>query len=557
MGEGSKNTLGDIGLNSLPNADLSYWAADTSQALLWMTAGDALRRTADAQPQRTALVEVVPDGVGSLTGEESTSRRWTYAQLLADAEQCAQWLLSRFRPGERVCLWAPNVPEWVIIQYGAALAGVVLVTANPALRRGELEYVLKQSKSAGLIYTAEFRGTNMAAIAHELRHLVRESLCLSDWHNEVKTFMGHQALPKVDPKDPAQIQYTSGTTGHPKGALLHHMGLVTNASYVWARAGVKETVVVSPMPLFHTAGAVLSSLGSVVTASTYVLPLQFEPESVMAAIEREKAGIFFGVPTMQVAVLEHPRRNSYDLSSLEVAISGGAPVPPELLRRVEVGLGCELLAVYGQTEASPIICQTKRGDSPADKANTAGQPLPQVEVQIANPGSGQVLKVGEEGEIQARGYQCMLEYFDMPEATRQTLTEDGWLRTGDLGVMDDRGYVRVTGRLKDMIIRGGENVYPAELEARILEHPGVMNTSVFGAPDDKWGEVVCAALQLRPGVAAPSSDELRAHCRETLAPHKVPTRWLLCKDFPMTGSGKVQKFRLREMLDSGTLHSLD
>lgn len=543
-------------MNHFPLPGQSYWAADTSQPVLEMTTGDALRHAALEAPDRVALVEVVPSGMESVTGADSTSRRWTYRELLADAERCAQWMLSRFSPGERVCLWAPNVPEWVVIQYGAALAGMVLVTANPALRPGELKYVLEQSKAAGLIYTAEFRGTDMAATAAELRHLVREVLCLSDWQDTVLRFHEARELPYVAPRDPAQIQYTSGTTGYPKGALLHHMGLVSNARFVWARAGLEKTVVVSPMPLFHTAGAVLSCLGSVVTRSTYVLPVMFDPELVLLAIERERAELFFGVPTMQIALLQHPSRNWRDLSSLKVAISGGAPVPPELLRRIELGLGCELLAVYGQTEASPIICQTSPGDSIEDKAGTAGRPLPQVDVQIADTATGKAVGHGIEGELQARGYQTMLEYFDLPEATAETLTSEGWLRTGDLGVMDCRGYVKVTGRLKDMIIRGGENIYPVELEARLLEHPKVANAVVFGAPDEKWGEVVCAALQFRDGVAEPTEDELKLHCKQFVAPNKIPSRWFRCATFPMTGSGKVQKFRLKELLEGGQLRSL-
>lgn len=532
---------------------LAHWARDESLPVLDMTTGDALRLAAQRHPGRTALVEVVPPGWASVTGAQSTSRRWTYGELLEDAEQCARWLLTKFQPGERVCLWAPNVPEWVVLQYGAALAGLVLVTANPALRQNELRYVLEQSKAAGLVHAKEFRGTDMAATALALRDHVRMSFCLSDWGTEVKAFSGSSELPEVQPGDPAQIQYTSGTTGHPKGALLHHRGLVTNASFVGARAGMNASVVISPMPLFHTAGAVLSSLGSITTGSTYVLPLLFEPELVMAAIQRERCEFLFGVPTMQIAMLEHPKRDQYDLGSMRVAISGGAPVPPELLRRVEASFGCDLLTVYGQTESSPIICQTCPDDTIDDKAGTAGRPLPQAEVRIADPISGGTRRVNAEGEIQVRGYQCMLEYFDMPKATAQAFADDGWLRTGDLGTMDARGYVRVTGRLKDMVIRGGENVYPAELEARLLEHPAVMNVAVFGAPDAKWGEVVCAAIQFRSGTQVPSSAELKEHCRASLAPHKVPSRWFQCDAFPMTGSGKVQKFKLREFAEGDGL----
>ena len=536
-----------------PLPGLSSWAADTLTAVLELTTGDALRLAAQRYPARTALVELMPPGLPSLTGAADTARRWTYAELFTQAEQCASWLLTRFTPGERICLWAPNVPEWVILQYGAALSGLVLVTANPALRTAELGYVMKQSGACGLLYTAAYRGTDMAAIAAQLIANVRETFCLSNWQDEVRNHEGRRPLPSVLPGDPAQIQYTSGTTGHPKGALLHHRGLVTNASLVGARAGIHGSIVISPMPLFHTAGAVLSSLGCVTTGSTYVLPLMFDPELVMGAIEREHCEVLFGVPTMLIAMLEHPKRSQFNFSSLRVAISGGAPVPPELLRRTESALGCDVLTVYGQTEASPVISQTAPGDSPADKAETAGRPLPQVDVRIAEPATGRILSTDLEGEIQARGYQCMLGYFEMPEATALAITEDGWLRTGDLGTMDDRGYLCVTGRLKDMIIRGGENIYPAELEACLMMHPTVALAVVFGTPDATWGEAVCAAVTLRDGTEAPTAQALREHCQKLLAPHKAPVQWFTCPEFPMTGSGKVQKFRLRELAQRGEL----
>jgi acyl-CoA synthetase (AMP-forming)/AMP-acid ligase II len=520
-----------------------------------MTAGDALRQAAAHAPDRCALVEVVPKGSTSLTGASRTDRRWTYAELLARSAQCAYWLLSRYRPGDHVCLWAPNVPEWIILQYGAALAGMVLVTANPALRAEELRYVLRQSRAVALIHVDEFRGNDMAAIATEVGSEVRETFSLSRW-SEVESFDRPVELPIVDARAPAQLQYTSGTTGQPKGALLHHMGLLTNASYVTARLELGQGVLISPMPLFHTAGSVMSVLGSMISGATLVLPQFFDPETVLAAVEQEKGTVLYGVPTMLIAMMEHPKRALYDLSSLQYANSGGAPVPPELLKRVRTSLDCDLLSVYGQTEASPIICQTGPQDTDADKAGTAGQPLWQVEVRIADPVKGTVQPVGIGGEVQARGYQTMLGYFDMPEATVQTLTPEGWLRTGDLGVMDDRGYVRITGRLKDMIIRGGENIYPVEVEARLLEHPEVVDVAVFGLPDSNWGEIVCAALRFRSLGSVPTAEELRDFCKQTLAPQKAPTKYFVSATFPLTGSGKVQKFRLIGQAQEGALTPL-
>ncbi len=534
----------------------SYWPADRSEPVLDITTGDALRAAAAQAPDRTALVELVPPGMASLTGAAATDRRWTYAQLLAQAENCAHWLLESYTPGERLCLWAPNVPEWVIVQYGAAMAGLVLVTANPALRANELRYVLRQSQAAGLIHAGEFRGTDMAAIAAEVGDEVRQRFCLADWHKVVSGQARSGALPLVHPEDDAQIQYTSGTTGEPKGALLRHRSLVTNGYYIALRAGLDQGVFVSPMPLFHTAGSGMSVLGCVTTRSTYVLPLVFDPEMVLAAIARERGTLTLGVPTMLIAMQEQARKSPHDLSSLRTAICGGAPVPAELLRRVEESLGCILTPVFGQTELSPIVCQCTPDDSLEDKANSAGRPLWQVEVKIAEPITGEVVPIGVEGEIQVRGYQCMVGYFQMPKATAQAMDAEGWVRTGDLGTMDARGYMQVTGRLKDMIIRGGENIFPPEIEMCLFAHPGVTDVAVFGVHDDYWGEVVCAAIRAIDPAAPPSMAELHAHCRASLAPHKTPARWFVCTEFPLTGSGKVQKFRLRERLQAGTLQTL-
>jgi len=294
----------------------------------------------------------------------------------------------------------------------------------------------------------------------------------------------------------------------------------------------------------------------VTTRSTYVLPLLFDPELVLAAMERERGNLTLGVPTMLIALLEQQRKSKHDLSSLRTALCGGAPVPVELLRRVEEGLGCDLTPVYGQTELSPIVCQTSPDDMLEDKANSSGRPLWQVEVRVVDPASGEILPSGLEGEIQARGYQSMIGYFDMPKATAETIVADGWVRTGDLGTMDARGYVQITGRLRDMIIRGGENIYPREIEAVLFEHPTVADVAVFGIPHDHWGEVIGAAVRASDPEKPPTVSELQAHCRTALAPFKLPTEWFICTEFPLTGSGKVQKFRLREQLQAGVLTRL-
>lgn len=540
----------------MPALQTSYWPADTARPVLELTTGDALREAAADAPNRTAIVELAPPGSRSLVGAESTDRRWSYAQLLEEAENCAHWLLESYLPGERLCLWAPNVPEWVFVQYGAAMAGLVLVTANPALRASELRYVLRQSKSAGLIHAGEYRGSDMGAIAREVEGEIRHRFCLEHWQTTVRSQRRKGSLPEVKPDAPAQIQYTSGTTGEPKGAMLRHRSLVTNAYYVASRAGLDQGVFVSPMPLFHTAGSGMSVLGSVTTRSTYVLPLVFDPEMVLAAMDREKGTLTLGVPTMLIALHEQASRSRHDLSSLRTAICGGAPVPADLLRRVEESLGCDLTPVFGQTELSPIVTQCAPDDTLEDKANSAGRPLWQVEVKIGDPLTGNSVPVGAEGEIMARGYQGMIGYFDMPQANEHTIDAEGWVRTGDLGTMDERGYVRVTGRLKDMIIRGGENVYPPEIERELFACHGVADVAVFGIPDAYWGEVIAAAIRAEDPASPPTVAQLHAHCRAALAPHKTPAQWFICEDFPLTGSGKIQKFKLRERWQAGELSRL-
>lgn len=448
----------------------------------------------------------------------------------------------------------------VVLQYGAALAGVVLVTANPALRAEELRYVLEQSRSAGLFHVAAFRGSDMATLASEAtRGLtdLRETHCFADWHSTMRGSDAAEPLPQVQPGAAAQIQYTSGTTGFPKGALLHHRGLVTNARFMIERTGLPTGgAMVSAMPLFHTAGCAMGVLGCAHRRACYVLCQLFEPALVLGAAQDHHADLLAGVPTMLIAMLNHPGLDQTDLSRLSRVLSGGSPVPPELIDRVEQRFGVRFTAVYGQTELSPVVTQTSPGDSPEDKARTAGRPLPQVEVSVRDPLTGHTVPIGQPGEICARGYQAMLGYFDMPERTAETIDADGWVHTGDLGVLDDRGYLTVTGRLKDMIIRGGENIYTSEIEQVLFTHPAVRDVAVLGLPDPTWGEIVAAVLVPGQPGEPPAVEELRVLCRTRLAPHKTPARWFHATDLPLTGSGKIQKFRLRELIDQAQLQEL-
>jgi acyl-CoA synthetase (AMP-forming)/AMP-acid ligase II len=534
----------------------SYRPADTSRPVRELTTGEVLRHAAGATPALTALIEAAPPG-GTLTGAPAADRTWTYAELLTDAEHAAAWLGERFTPGEHLAVWAPNVPEWIVLQYGASLAGLVLVTANPALRENELEYLLRQSRSAGIVHTDTYRGTDMTATVRQVHPrlpALRETIGLTGWLDRIRRTPPGPA-PRVAPGDPAQIQYTSGTTGVPKGALLHHRGLVTNAAYAAARAGFPGGGVwASALPLFHTAGCGLAVLGTAQAGGTLVLVQSFQPDLVLSAIQDRRATLLGGVPAMFAALLAHPAFDTYDLSSCDIIASGGDAAPATLIETAERRFGARFSTVYGQTELSPVLTQTGPGDSPEDRRTTAGRPLWQAEVKIADPASGAVLPTGQAGEICARGHQLMLEYHDMPEQTAATIDPDGWLHTGDLGTMDERGYVRVTGRLKDLIIRGGENIYPPEIERALTRHPGVTAAAVVGLPDPQWGEQVAAVIT--PAANPPTAAELHDHLRALLAPHKTPRHWYLADALPANAMGKTQKFLLRRQITDGSLPEL-
>ncbi|MCP5026790.1 MAG: AMP-binding protein [Actinomycetia bacterium] len=469
--------------------------------------------------------------------------------MLQESEQLARALLGRFDPGDRVGIWAPNLPEWGLLQFGFGLAGLISVPLNPAYRQQELTYALRQSGASGIFYVPELRGNPMAewveTASSELPSL-REAISFVDLDQFAGTGSQQQALPEVSPDDPAQIQYTSGTTGAPKGAILHHRGLTNNGRFVVEGLGVEPgEAYLNPAPLFHVAGGVVGLLGSLACRAKLVQPEVFEPGLVLELIESESVVAMGGVPTMLIALMEHPDFDKRDLSSLRRVGIGGATVPAELVRSIEAALGTEFIVLFGQTEASCSIMGTRPGDSPEDKAETIGVPLPQTEVRIVDPETGDVVEPGTAGEICARGYGVMHGYYEDPEATAATIDSEGWLHTGDLGSMDDRGYCKIVGRLKDMIIRGGENIYPREIEEVIFAHNAVGDVAVVGIPDEKWGEQVAAFVRLAPG-AQVTEDELHTYVRERLAPHKTPREWVFLEELPMTASGKVQKFTLRE-----------
>lgn len=528
----------------------SYRPAEAGPPLDRVALGDLLRRVAAAVPQRTALVDGQPD--------PAARRRWTYAEMLEQAEAVGRYLAARFEPGERVALWASNQPEWVLFQYGAAMAGLVLVTVNPAYRAGELAYVLAQSRSVGVFHERTYRGVRLGSVVEEvLAGLpdVRVVVDLADWDEvlaEGRSSSG--ALPEVDPASPCQIQYTSGTTGFAKGALLHHLGAVNAARYSAERANFAEgDAWVNPIPLFHVGGGVLTGVGALYRHGVHVVVPAFDPGLVLELVEAERGSLLLAVPTMLVGLLDHPDLATRDLTSVRTVMSGSTVVPAELVRRTKAAFDCDFSILFGQTELHGVLTQTLPTDTDDDQATTIGVALPHVELAVCDPDSGEPVPIGESGEIRARGYQSMLGYFEMPDATAATLDAEGWLRTGDLGSMDERGYLRITGRLKDLIIRGGENIHPREIEELLRAHPAVAEVAVVGVADPTWGEQVGAVVQPADPAAPPSVTELFAHCRASLAPFKTPRAWFRVAEFPLTPSGKIQKFVLKQWIADGTL----
>jgi len=512
-----------------------------------MTFGDLLRQAAEAAPDRLALIAGVAD--------PALRRQWTYAQFYHQAQRTARALLTRFKPGERIAVWAQNIPEWVMLQFGTGMAGMVLVTVNPAFRAREVEYVLKQSRAAGVFAVSGFRGNPMLETVHAVAPNcaeLREIICFDDWNAFIAAGDDPNIkLPSVNPGDPVMIQYTSGTTGFPKGALLCHRGLLNNGADTAERMGVDPgDIFVTTMPLFHTGGCVCCVLGSVSRAATQVLIEAFDPAIVLEMFATYRGNAMVGVPTMLIAMLEHPTFPTTDLSSVKAICSGGSTVPASLVKRLEEKLGAPFTIVFGQTECSPVAAQTRTDDSVEDKAGTIGLPLPNMETRIIDPSTGETVPIGTIGEFCTRGYHVMLGYFEMPEATRAAIDADGWLHTGDLCAMDARGYCTVEGRLKDMIIRGGENIYPRELEELLFQHPKVGEVAVIGVPHEKWGEEVAAFIRPVSG-AVIDKDELTDYMRSRLAPHKTPKHWIVVEAFPLTGSGKIQKFKLRDAWTKG------
>ena len=528
----------------------SHFPARVDGIVRNLTLGEQLRETARHHPTQTGLVEVDIEG--------KIGRSWTYSELLTDSENLALVLAGRFRPGERITLWSPNTPEWVLMEFACALAGIVIVTANPALQAQELRYIIEQSGSVALFLVNEHRGNPMNVIADQAcvdLEAVRE---ITDMHdaNDMHNKMAATSLPEVDCFDPAMIQYTSGTTGFPKGAVLSHRSLLNNARFYANRLGVtSKTIWANIMPMFHTSGCGMVTLGCLQAGCKMLIVKLFDPLAICRIIEQEKVSAILGVPTMLVSLLESLEQRPYDVSSVDMFSCGGSMVAPELVRNVRQVFGCDFGTLYGQTETSPVITQHFKNDSLDDICNTIGQALPNTEVSIRKIGTNKVAPLETTGEICVRAYCNMIGYHGDDKATRETIDSDGWLHTGDLGAMDERGYVRITGRVKDMIIRGGENMFPAEIENVLMEHPRIAEVAVVGIPDEKWGEVIGCFFRTENNELV-SVRTLHNFCRNRLSPQKTPTIWCRVDEFPMTGSRKIQKFVIRDRFLKGAYQPL-
>ena len=533
---------------TVPATPLSWSAGPRDVPLLDETIGAALRRTADRFPDSEALV--VPH----------QGYRATYRELWRQVDRAARGFMARgVEPGDRVGIWAPNRHEWVVAQLATARIGAILVTINPAYTREELRYALRKAGVSVLVMARGFRDADYAAAVDAVRGdcpALRETIVLDeDWEGFLAggMWVGDAEVAAREaglrPGDPINIQFTSGTTGAPKGATLSHRTIVNNAHFTarTVRYGERDRICV-PVPFYHCFGMVLGVVAAVTHGACVVVPsAAFDARAVLDAVEAERCTALYGVPTMFIAVLEQPGLDLFDLSSLRTGIMAGAPCPESLMTAVRARLGMgEVTIACGMTETGPLSTQTAVDDPPEKRVTTVGRAHPHVEVKIVDPATGATVPRGTPGEQCTRGYGVMLGYWDDPEATDAAIDGDGWMHTGDLAVMDGDGYVSIVGRIKDTIIRGGENISPREIEEVLHTLPEVSAAEVIGVPSARYGEEVMAWVKLREG-ASIDADDLAAACRARIAYYKVPRYWRFVDAFPMTVSGKVQKFRMREI----------
>jgi fatty-acyl-CoA synthase len=525
----------------------SYVCGTSSVPLIGETIGENLRRTVERFPDREALVVVHQDV------------RMTYRQLWGETSLAARGLLARgVKKQDRVGIWAPNRAEWAVLQYAAARIGAVLVNVNPAYRTHELEYALKHSGVSTLVLARSFRGADYAAMLREARlrcpDLGQVIVIEEDWadlkHDAQR--LSEETLHEVERglqfDDPINIQYTSGTTGFPKGATLTHHNILNNGYLVGEFCGYTEQDrVCIPVPLYHCFGMVMGNLACTSHGATIVYPSEsFDPHAVMHTIQQERCTSLYGVPTMFIAELDHPEFGSFDFSSLRTGIMAGSPCPVEVMRKVQKDMHMpEVTICYGMTETSPVSTQSRADDPLEKRVSTVGQIHPHVEIKIVDPSTGRVVPRGTPGELCTRGYSVMLGYWGDPHATHEAIDEGRWMHTGDLATIDEQGYVKIVGRIKDMVLRGGENIFPREVEEFLYTMPGVSDVQVVGVPDEKYGEELMAWVKLRPGVTLTGA-EIRAYCKGKIATYKIPRYYKFVDGFPMTVSGKVQKYKMRE-----------
>ena len=526
----------------------SYSHGASSIPLLGETIGENLRRT----------VEKFGDGEALVVRQQGF--RCTYKELWELSGRAARGLLGRgVGRGDRVGIWAPNRYEWVVVQYATARIGAILVNINPNYRTSELEYALNQSGTGFLILAKGFRNADYMGMLAEVRGRcpnLRATLVLEDdWEallrdgDKVAELDLAERESHLQFDDAINIQYTSGTTGFPKGATLSHHMILNNGYFIGE--GVHYTEhdrVCIPVPFYHCFGMVLGNLACTSHGSTMVIPAEaFDPVAVMECVQEEKCTSLYGVPTMFIGELDHPRFSEFDFSSLRTGIMAGAPCPVEVMKKVKSTMHMpEVTIMYGMTETSPVSTQSAIGDPLEKQVGTVGRVYPHVEIKIVDQASGEILPRGEPGELCTRGYSVMLGYWNNEEATRQAIDAARWMHTGDLAEMDEEGYVKIVGRLKDMIIRGGENIYPREIEEFLYTHADVSDAQVIGIPSEKYGEEVMAWVKLKPG-ASLSGDDLAAFCKGKIASYKVPRHWKFVDEFPMTVTGKVRKVEMRDV----------
>jgi len=529
------------------SAALSYSSGESATALLGDTIGGNFDATVRTFGGREALVDL------------AAGRRWTYAELAADVDALALGLLlAGIGKGDRVGIWAPNCAEWTLTQYATAKIGAILVNINPAYRTRELEFVINQSGTRLLVAAEKVKTSDYAGMIAEVRPRcpgLTDVVLLGSpqWQSMLRDGrrLDRGALDRIelDIDDPINIQYTSGTTGFPKGATLSHHNILNNGFFVGELCNYTEADrICIPVPFYHCFGMVMGNLAATSHGACMVIPSPtFDPVATLGAVQAEHCTSLYGVPTMFIAELSAPGFGDYDLSSLRTGIMAGSPCPVEVMKQVIERMSMTEVGIcYGMTETSPVSTQTRADDSVDRRVSTVGRVGPHLEVKVIDPATGRTVPRGTPGELCTRGYSVMLGYWEQPEKTAEAVDSAHWMHTGDLAVMDEEGYLAITGRIKDMVIRGGENVYPREIEEFLYTHKDILDAQVIGVPDARYGEELMAWVRLRPGAATLTAESLREFCRGQLAHYKIPRYVHIVDDFPMTVTGKVRKVEMRE-----------